>query len=159
MENNSKPGTSKKQATQQCFHDSYFNLWEHFLKCNEMFPRKSCWTSNAKMVALFQRPSEVAAADTETARQLLLYEERLEDMRQELVRQDQEHQQATELLRQGHMQQMERQKENQDQLLAELESLKVQLAEVIQNSASELIWVNKGTSLGRFISIYAFISE
>lgn len=111
------------------------------------------------MVALFQRPSEVAAADTETARQLLLYEERLEDMRQELVRQDQEHQQATELLRQGHMQQMERQKENQDQLLAELESLKVQLAEVIQNSASELIWVNKGTSLGRFISIYAFISE
>ncbi|KAF4794314.1 A-kinase anchoring protein 9 [Turdus rufiventris] len=73
----------------------------------------------------------VVAADTETetSSQLLLYEERLEDMRQELVRQYQEHQQATELLRQGHMQQMERQKENQDQLLAELESLKVQLAE------------------------------
>ncbi|RMC04979.1 hypothetical protein DUI87_18159 [Hirundo rustica rustica] len=75
--------------------------------------------------------SEVAATatGTEAASQLLLYEERLEDMRQELVRQYQEHQQATELLRQGHMQQMERQKENQDQLLAELESLKVQLAE------------------------------
>ncbi|KAJ7396789.1 A-kinase anchoring protein 9 [Pitangus sulphuratus] len=72
---------------------------------------------------------EMAASDTETSSQLLLYEERLEDMRQELVRQYQEHQQATELLRQGHMQQMERQKENQDQLLAELESLKVQLAE------------------------------
>ncbi|KAJ7408574.1 A-kinase anchoring protein 9 [Willisornis vidua] len=72
---------------------------------------------------------EVAALDTETSSQLLLYEERLEDMRQELVRQYQEHQQATELLRQGHMQQMERQKESQDQLLAELESLKVQLAE------------------------------
>lgn len=88
----------------------------------------------------------MVAADTgaEAASQLLLYEERLEDMRQELVRQYQEHQQATELLRQGHMQQMERQKENQDQLLAELESLKVQLAEVIQNSTSELIWVNKG---------------
>lgn len=73
----------------------------------------------------------VTASATETSSQLLLYEERLEDMRQELVRQYQEHQQATELLRQGHMQQMERQKENQEQLLAELESLKVQLAEVI----------------------------
>uniref|UniRef100_A0A8B9GMU6 A-kinase anchoring protein 9 n=1 Tax=Amazona collaria TaxID=241587 RepID=A0A8B9GMU6_9PSIT len=71
----------------------------------------------------------MTASDTETSSQLLLYEERLEDMRQELVRQYQEHQQATELLRQGHMQQMERQKENQEQLLAELESLKVQLAE------------------------------
>uniref|UniRef100_A0A8C3D0J0 A-kinase anchoring protein 9 n=1 Tax=Cairina moschata TaxID=8855 RepID=A0A8C3D0J0_CAIMO len=71
----------------------------------------------------------LVTSDTETSSQLLLYEERLEDMRQELVRQYQEHQQATELLRQGHMQQMERQKENQEQLLAELESLKVQLAE------------------------------
>lgn len=95
--------------------------------------------------------------DTETSRQLLLYEERLEDMRQELVRQYQEHQQATELLRQGHMQQMERQKENQDQLLAELESLKVQLAEVIQNSANELIWINKGTSPGRFIFMHLYL--
>ncbi|XP_050565018.1 A-kinase anchor protein 9 isoform X1 [Cygnus atratus] len=75
------------------------------------------------------RDNVVTASDTETSSQLLLYEERLEDMRQELVRQYQEHQQATELLRQGHMQQMERQKENQEQLLAELESLKVQLAE------------------------------
>uniref|UniRef100_A0A8C2T9B1 A-kinase anchoring protein 9 n=1 Tax=Coturnix japonica TaxID=93934 RepID=A0A8C2T9B1_COTJA len=69
------------------------------------------------------------SSDMETSSQLLIYEERLEDMRQELVRQYQEHQQATELLRQGHMQQMERQKENQEQLLAELENLKVQLAE------------------------------
>ncbi|XP_035175114.1 A-kinase anchor protein 9 isoform X6 [Oxyura jamaicensis] len=75
------------------------------------------------------RNNMVTASDTETSSQLLLYEERLEDMRQELVRQYQEHQQATELLRQGHMQQMERQKENQEQLLAELECLKVQLAE------------------------------
>ncbi|XP_065587317.1 A-kinase anchor protein 9 isoform X2 [Cyrtonyx montezumae] len=73
--------------------------------------------------------SVMAASDIEASSQLLIYEERLEDMRQELVRQYQEHQQATELLRQGHMQQMERQKENQEQLLAELESLKVQLAE------------------------------
>ncbi|XP_015473230.1 A-kinase anchor protein 9 isoform X7 [Parus major] len=81
----------------------------------------------------------VTAADTETSSQLLLYEERLEDMRQELVRQYQEHQQATELLRQGHMQQMERQKENQDQLLAELESLKVQLAERVSMENDSLV--------------------
>ncbi|XP_014731091.1 PREDICTED: A-kinase anchor protein 9 isoform X2 [Sturnus vulgaris] len=84
---------------------------------------------------------EVVAADTdtETRSQLLLYEERLEDMRQELVRQYQEHQQATELLRQGHMQQMERQKENQDQLLAELESLKAQLAERVSMENDSLV--------------------
>lgn len=98
-----------------------------------------------------------ADTETETSSQLLLYEERLEDMRQELVRQYQEHQQATELLRQGHMQQMERQKENQDQLLAELESLKVQLAEVMQNSTSDLIWVNKGASPGRFIFMRLYL--
>ncbi|XP_030353281.1 A-kinase anchor protein 9 isoform X4 [Strigops habroptila] len=82
---------------------------------------------------------EMTASDTETSSQLLLYEERLEDMRQELVRQYQEHQQATELLRQGHMQQMERQKENQEQLLAELESLKVQLAEHVSMENDSLV--------------------
>ncbi|NWW83075.1 AKAP9 protein, partial [Climacteris rufus] len=86
-----------------------------------------------------QRCGELAASGTETSSQLLLYEERLEDMRQELVRQYQEHQQATELLRQGHMQQMERQKENQDQLLAELESLKVQLAERVSMENDSLV--------------------
>ncbi|NXH32200.1 AKAP9 protein, partial [Myiagra hebetior] len=85
------------------------------------------------------RCGERAAADVESCSQLLLYEERLEDMRQELVRQYQEHQQATELLRQGHMQQMERQKENQDQLLAELESLKVQLAERVSMENDSLV--------------------
>uniref|UniRef100_A0A8B9CH23 A-kinase anchoring protein 9 n=1 Tax=Anser brachyrhynchus TaxID=132585 RepID=A0A8B9CH23_9AVES len=88
----------------------------------------------------------VSVFSTETSNQLLLYEERLEDMRQELVRQYQEHQQAMELLRQGHMQQMERQKENQEQLLAELESLKVQLAEnenENQNDVREQISVDK----------------
>ncbi|KAM6281249.1 A-kinase anchor protein 9 isoform 2-T2 [Porphyrio hochstetteri] len=83
--------------------------------------------------------SEMTASDKETSSQLLLYEERLEDMRQELVRQYQEHQQATELLRQGHMQQMERQKENQEQLLAELESLKVQLAEHVSMENDTLV--------------------
>uniref|UniRef100_A0A8C3RZJ7 A-kinase anchoring protein 9 n=1 Tax=Chelydra serpentina TaxID=8475 RepID=A0A8C3RZJ7_CHESE len=78
-------------------------------------------------------------SSTETSGQLLLYEERLEDMRQELVRQYQEHQQATELLRQGHMQQMERQKENQEQLLAELDRLKVQLAESVSVENDNLV--------------------
>ncbi|NXP12484.1 AKAP9 protein, partial [Thinocorus orbignyianus] len=85
------------------------------------------------------RYSEMMASDTETSGQLLLYEEHLEDMRQELVQQYQEHQQATELLRQGHMQQMERQKENQEQLLAELESLKVQLAERVSMENDSLV--------------------
>ncbi|XP_051468469.1 A-kinase anchor protein 9 isoform X6 [Apus apus] len=83
--------------------------------------------------------SEMTASDTETSSQLLLYEEHLEDMRQELVRQYQEHQQTTELLRQGHMQQMERQKENQEQLLAELERLKVQLAERVSMENDSLV--------------------
>uniref|UniRef100_A0A8D2N867 A-kinase anchoring protein 9 n=1 Tax=Zonotrichia albicollis TaxID=44394 RepID=A0A8D2N867_ZONAL len=95
----------------------------------------------AKVFALFQHSGGVVATDRDTATssQLLLYEERLEDMRQELVRQYQEHQQATELLRQGHMQQMERQRENQDQLLAELESLKVQLAERVSMENDSLV--------------------
>uniref|UniRef100_A0A8C0BX19 A-kinase anchoring protein 9 n=1 Tax=Buteo japonicus TaxID=224669 RepID=A0A8C0BX19_9AVES len=96
--------------------------------------------SNSKPgFSIFQHYSEMMASDTETSSQLLLYEERLEDMRQELVRQYQEHQQATELLRQGHMQQMERQKENQEQLLAELESLKVQLAERVSMENDSLV--------------------
>ncbi|NXC85829.1 AKAP9 protein, partial [Cercotrichas coryphoeus] len=97
--------------------------------------------SHSKGLAAEEIPVSVVAADTdaETSSQLLLYEERLEDMRQELVRQYQEHQLATELLRQGHMQQMERQKENQDQLLAELESLKVQLAERVSMENDSLV--------------------
>lgn len=84
-----------------------------------------------KIINILQQNNSMMASSTETSSQLLLYEERLEDMRQELVRQYQEHQQATETLRQGHMQQMEREKENQEQLLAEIERLKMQLAEVI----------------------------
>ncbi|XP_063159679.1 A-kinase anchor protein 9 isoform X1 [Candoia aspera] len=73
--------------------------------------------------------NEVSTSSIVTSSQILSHEERLEDMRQELVRQYQEHQQATEILKQSHMQQMERQKENQELLLAELDNLKVQLAE------------------------------
>uniref|UniRef100_A0ABM5GNQ0 A-kinase anchor protein 9 isoform X8 n=1 Tax=Pogona vitticeps TaxID=103695 RepID=A0ABM5GNQ0_9SAUR len=75
--------------------------------------------------------SDVSTSSIVAPSQILLYEERLEDMRQELVRQYQEHQQATEILKQGHMQQMEWQKENQELLLAELDRLKVQLAESV----------------------------
>ncbi|XP_039213603.1 A-kinase anchor protein 9 isoform X3 [Crotalus tigris] len=70
-----------------------------------------------------------------TSSQILSYEECLEDMRQEFVRQHQEYQQATEILKQSHMQQMERQKENQELLLAELDVLKIQLAENINENA------------------------
>ncbi|XP_076422385.1 A-kinase anchor protein 9 isoform X21 [Peromyscus maniculatus bairdii] len=61
-------------------------------------------------------------SNMETSRQL-------EDMRQELVRQYEEHQQATELLRQAHMQQMERQREDQEQLQEEIQRLSMQLAQ------------------------------
>lgn len=66
----------------------------------------------------------------DASRQLMLNEEQLEDMRQELVRQYQEHQQATELLRQAHMRQMERQREDQEQLQEEIKRLNEQLAQV-----------------------------
>ncbi|XP_061443901.1 A-kinase anchor protein 9 isoform X4 [Rhineura floridana] len=81
---------------------------------------------------LMQKTSLVtneASTSIVASNQISLYEERLEDMRQELVRQYEEHQQATEILKQSHMKQMEWQKENQEILLAELDRLKVQLAE------------------------------
>lgn len=66
----------------------------------------------------------------DASRQLMLNEEQLEDMRQELVRQYEEHQQATELLRRAHMRQMERQREDQEQLQEEIMRLNKQLAQV-----------------------------
>ncbi|XP_070584248.1 A-kinase anchor protein 9-like [Erythrolamprus reginae] len=82
-----------------------------------------------------QITNEVPASNVVASTQILSCENRLEDMRQELVRQYQEHQQATEILKQSHMQQMERQKENQELLLTELDSLKIQLAENINENA------------------------
>ncbi|KAM4873646.1 A-kinase anchor protein 9 isoform 1-T1 [Thomomys bottae] len=73
--------------------------------------------------------SEVLASGVDASRQLMLNEEQLEDMRQELVRQYEEHQQATELLRQAHMRQMERQREDQEQLQEEIKRLNRQLAQ------------------------------
>ncbi|XP_075348912.1 A-kinase anchor protein 9 [Mycteria americana] len=122
LHSNSKPGCILGQTT----HESVIS--------EELF-------SHVKGLTAEETPrySELTASDTEASSQLLLYEEHLEDMRQELVRQYQEHQQATELLRQGHMQQMERQKENQEQLLAELESLKAQLAERVSMENDSLV--------------------
>uniref|UniRef100_A0A8C0HRA7 A-kinase anchoring protein 9 n=1 Tax=Buteo japonicus TaxID=224669 RepID=A0A8C0HRA7_9AVES len=117
LHSNSKPGCILGQTAQESV------ISEEFF-------------SHVKGLTVEEAP---VSGDTETSSQLLLYEERLEDMRQELVRQYQEHQQATELLRQGHMQQMERQKENQEQLLAELESLKVQLAERVSMENDSLV--------------------
>nr|XP_030713181.1 A-kinase anchor protein 9 isoform X13 [Globicephala melas] len=72
---------------------------------------------------------EILVSSIDASRQLMLNEEQLEDMRQELVRQYQEHQQATELLRQAHMRQMERQREDQEQLQEEIKRLNKQLAQ------------------------------
>ncbi|XP_029784657.1 A-kinase anchor protein 9 isoform X2 [Suricata suricatta] len=72
---------------------------------------------------------EILVSSMDASRQLMLNEEQLEDMRQELVRQYQEHQQATELLRQAHMRQLERQREDQEQLQEEIKRLNRQLAQ------------------------------
>uniref|UniRef100_A0A480M2W6 A-kinase anchor protein 9 isoform 2 n=1 Tax=Sus scrofa TaxID=9823 RepID=A0A480M2W6_PIG len=71
----------------------------------------------------------ILVSSMDASRQLMLNEEQLEDMRQELVRQYEEHQQATELLRQAHMRQMERQREDQEQLQEEIKRLNKQLAQ------------------------------
>ncbi|XP_047416005.1 A-kinase anchor protein 9 isoform X3 [Sciurus carolinensis] len=73
--------------------------------------------------------SEMLVSSMDASRQLIANEEQLEDMRQELVRQYEEHQQATELIRQAHMQQMERQREDQEQLQEEIKRLNRQLAQ------------------------------
>ncbi|XP_023363264.1 A-kinase anchor protein 9 [Otolemur garnettii] len=72
---------------------------------------------------------EITMPSMDPSRRLTVNEEQLEDMRQELVRQYEEHQQATELLRQAHMRQMERQREDQEQLQEEIKRLNRQLAQ------------------------------
>ncbi|XP_073485742.1 A-kinase anchor protein 9 isoform X4 [Aquarana catesbeiana] len=70
-----------------------------------------------------------------------MYEERVEEMRQELVRQEQEYQQSAEALRLAHAAQLERQMYDQEQLLSEVHSLRAQLAEnasvISENQAIE----------------------
>uniref|UniRef100_A0A8C9CM95 A-kinase anchoring protein 9 n=1 Tax=Phocoena sinus TaxID=42100 RepID=A0A8C9CM95_PHOSS len=81
---------------------------------------------------------EILVSSIDASRQLMLNEEQLEDMRQELVRQYQEHQQATELLRQAHMRQMERQREDQEQLQEEIKRLNKQLAQNVNENQGEI---------------------
>ncbi|XP_037692560.1 A-kinase anchor protein 9 isoform X3 [Choloepus didactylus] len=89
----------------------------------EMFSKdKTCVTGESVT-------DDTLISSMDASRQLMLNEEQLEDMRQELVRQYQEHQQATELLRQAHMRQMERQREDQEQLQEEITRLNRQLAQ------------------------------
>ncbi|XP_067862571.1 A-kinase anchor protein 9 isoform X2 [Heptranchias perlo] len=100
-------------------------LQEEFLKADQELFRDPHAKDNSSLKEMsFERKIEV----TELERQEVA-QERLEDMRQELVRQDQEHQQSVEALRQFHTQQLERLQEEQEQLLAEVEKLKGQLAE------------------------------
>ncbi|XP_063777493.1 A-kinase anchor protein 9 isoform X2 [Pseudophryne corroboree] len=73
--------------------------------------------------------NQLVAMGAESAKFKQMYEERVEEMSQELVRQEQEYQQATEALRLAHTAQLERQMYDQEQLLADLHQLRTQLAE------------------------------
>ncbi|CAH2282417.1 A-kinase anchor 9-like isoform X15 [Pelobates cultripes] len=85
--------------------------------------------------------NQMVAMGAESAKLRLLYEERVEDMRQELVRLEQERQQAIEALRLAHAAQLERQMYDQEQLLTELHTVRAQLADNVlvfsENQATE----------------------
>ncbi|XP_075172281.1 A-kinase anchor protein 9 [Anomaloglossus baeobatrachus] len=84
--------------------------------------------SKEKTVVLKEEDyNQMVAMGAEGAKFRQMYEEKVEDMRQELVRQEQEYQQATEALRLAHAAQLERQMYDQEQLLAELHGLRAQL--------------------------------
>ncbi|GCC21031.1 hypothetical protein chiPu_0000191 [Chiloscyllium punctatum] len=102
-------------------------LQEEVLKANQQLYKHS-YVQDHSSLNLKELSSEYKVEDTE----LTMHEvaqESLEDLRQELVRQDQEHQQSVEALRQFHALQLERLHDEQEQLLAEVEKLKKQLAE------------------------------
>ncbi|XP_069770459.1 A-kinase anchor protein 9 isoform X2 [Narcine bancroftii] len=102
-------------------------LLKEFLNAEQELFRDSgaTGTSNLKEISL---ECKMEANESEVQE---VAQERLEDMRQELVRQDQEYQQSLETLRQLHTQQLERLQEEQEPLLAEIEKLKEQLQESI----------------------------
>ncbi|KAM5158336.1 A-kinase anchor protein 9 [Mantella aurantiaca] len=76
-----------------------------------------------------EEENPIAAMGAEATKYKQMYEERVEEMRHELVRQEQEYQQAAEALRLAHTAQLERQMYDQEQLLAEVHRLRAQLAE------------------------------
>nr|XP_019572170.1 PREDICTED: A-kinase anchor protein 9 isoform X2 [Rhinolophus sinicus] len=98
-------------------------------KDHELTISEELFCSEKTCIAREPIRDEILVSSMDASRQLMLNEEQLEDMRQELVRQYEEHQQATELLRQAHMRQMERQREDQEQLQEEIKRLNKQLAQ------------------------------
>ncbi|XP_059568251.1 A-kinase anchor protein 9 isoform X9 [Myotis daubentonii] len=98
-------------------------------KDHELTISEELFSKDKTFIARESIHGEISVSSMDASRQLMLNEEQLEDMRQELVRQYQEHQQATELLRQAHMRQMERQREDQEQLQEEIKRLNRQLAQ------------------------------
>ncbi|XP_045434408.1 A-kinase anchor protein 9 isoform X12 [Pipistrellus kuhlii] len=98
-------------------------------KHHELTISEELFSKDKTFIARESNHDEILVSSMDASRQLMLNEEQLEDMRQELVRQYQEHQQATELLRQAHMRQMERQREDQEQLQEEIRRLNRQLAQ------------------------------
>ncbi|XP_075127862.1 A-kinase anchor protein 9 [Leptodactylus fuscus] len=98
--------------------------------------------SKEKTVVLKEEDyNQMVAMGAEGTKYRQMYEEKVEDMRQELVRQEQEYQQATEALRLAHAAQLERQMYDQEQLLLELHRVRAQLAEdataMTENQATE----------------------
>uniref|UniRef100_A0A8C9DL03 A-kinase anchoring protein 9 n=1 Tax=Prolemur simus TaxID=1328070 RepID=A0A8C9DL03_PROSS len=98
-------------------------------KDHELTISEEMFSKDKTFIARESSHDEILVSSMDASRQLMVNEEQLEDMRQELVRQYQEHQQATELLRQAHMRQMERQREDQEQLQEEIKRLNRQLAQ------------------------------
>ncbi|XP_074128347.1 A-kinase anchor protein 9 isoform X2 [Sminthopsis crassicaudata] len=99
------------------------------LKDQELDFSREIFSPDTEFIFTERIQDEILASNTDTSRQLMVHEEQLEDLRQELVRQYQEHQQATELLKQAHMHQMERQREDQEQLQEEIKRLHRELAQ------------------------------
>ncbi|XP_063098985.1 A-kinase anchor protein 9 isoform X4 [Cavia porcellus] len=104
--------------------DDVLELKDHGLTISE-----ELFSNDESFIVKESIHDEMLVSSMDASRQLMLHEEQLEDMRQELVRQYEEHQQATELLRQAHMRQMERQREDQEQLQEEIKRLNRQLAQ------------------------------
>uniref|UniRef100_A0A452S940 ELK domain-containing protein n=1 Tax=Ursus americanus TaxID=9643 RepID=A0A452S940_URSAM len=126
--------TSSKQAHAFCqqehLNEMKLSQGQTFeLKDRELTISEEMFSKDETFIAREPIHDEILVSSIDASRQLMLNEEQLEDMRQELVRQYQEHQQATELLRQAHMRQMERQREDQEQLQEEIKRLNRQLAQ------------------------------
>ncbi|XP_048415626.2 A-kinase anchor protein 9 isoform X3 [Stegostoma tigrinum] len=102
-------------------------LQEEVLKANQQLFKDS-YVQEHSSLNLKETSNESKVETTELEMHEVV-QERLEDLRQDLVRQEQEHQQSVETLRQFHALQLERLHDEQEQLLAEVKKLREQLAE------------------------------